>query len=114
MRRRDFITLLGGGVVAWPQLTGERPTIGFLGTATPSAWSQWTAAFVQRLSELGWIDGRTVAIVYRWAEGREGALCGDRRQVRQAQSRRYRHVRRRCACGNADDLGHSDCVRDGK
>jgi putative tryptophan/tyrosine transport system substrate-binding protein len=76
MRRRDFITLLGGGVVAWPftavaQLTGERPTSGFLGTATPSAWSQWTAAFVQRLSELGWIDGRTVAIVYRWAEGRE-------------------------------------------
>jgi hypothetical protein len=46
------------------------PTIGFLGASTPTAWSQWTAAFVQRLLELGWIDGRTVAIEYRWAEGR--------------------------------------------
>ena len=46
------------------------PTIGFLGAGTPSAWSHWTAAFVQRLRELGWIEGRTVAIEYRWAEGR--------------------------------------------
>ena len=46
------------------------PTIGFLGASTPSAWSPWTAAFVQRLRELGWIEGRTVAIEYRWAEGR--------------------------------------------
>jgi putative ABC transport system substrate-binding protein len=42
-----------------------------LGTATPSAWSLWIAAFVQRLRELGWIEGSTVAIEYRWAEGRE-------------------------------------------
>ena len=41
-----------------------------MGTATPSAWSQWTAAFLQRLRELGWIEGRTIAIEYRWAEGR--------------------------------------------
>jgi putative ABC transport system substrate-binding protein len=47
------------------------PTIGFLGTATPSAWNPWIAAFAQRLSELGWIDGRTIAVVYRWAEGRD-------------------------------------------
>ena len=46
------------------------PTIGFLGSGTPSAWSQWTAAFVQRLRELGWIEGRSVAIEFRWAEGR--------------------------------------------
>jgi putative ABC transport system substrate-binding protein len=46
------------------------PTIGFLGASTLSAWNQWTAAFVQRLHELGWTDGRTVAIEYRWAEGR--------------------------------------------
>jgi putative ABC transport system substrate-binding protein len=46
------------------------PTIGFLGAATLLSWSQWTAAFVQRLRELGWIEGRTVAIEYRWAEGR--------------------------------------------
>jgi putative ABC transport system substrate-binding protein len=72
--RREFITALGGAV-AWPlaaraQQTGKLPTIGFLGTATASAFGPWTAAFVQRLRELGWIEGRTVAIEYRWAEGR--------------------------------------------
>ena len=46
------------------------PTVGLLGVSTQSNWSQWTAAFVQRLRELGWIEGRTVAIEYRWAEGR--------------------------------------------
>jgi putative ABC transport system substrate-binding protein len=75
MRRREFITLLGGTTAAWPlaaraQQPGKLPTIGFLGTTTPSAQSQWTAAFVQRLRELGWIEGRTVAIEIRWAEGR--------------------------------------------
>ena len=49
---------------------GKLPTIGFLGAATASAWGHWVAAFVQRLRELGWIEGRTVAIEYRWAEGR--------------------------------------------
>ena len=75
MRRREFITLLGGTAAAWPlaaraQQTSKLPTIGFLGTASASAWAPWTAAFVRRLRELGWIDGRTVAIEYRWAEGR--------------------------------------------
>ena len=52
------------------QQPGKLPTIGFLGPLASSAMSQWTAAFVQRLRELGWIEGRTVAIEYRWAEGR--------------------------------------------
>jgi putative ABC transport system substrate-binding protein len=74
MRRRDFIMLFGAAA-AWPlaaraQPAGRLPTIGFLGASTPSAWSQWTAAFVQRLRELGWTEGRTVAIEYRWAGGR--------------------------------------------
>ncbi len=61
--------------VAWPlslsaQQPGKLPTIGFLGTPTPLAWSQLVAAFVRRLRELGWIEGRNVAIEYRWAEGR--------------------------------------------
>ena len=69
MRRRDFITLIGGAVVARPlaaraQQAGKLPTIGFLGQNTRSAGSEWTAAFVQRLRELGWIDGRTIAIDY--------------------------------------------------
>ena len=75
MNRRQFITLLGGAAVAWPlaaraQQPAKLPTIGYLGTAAASAWAPWTAAFVQRLHELGWTDGRTVAIQYRWAEGR--------------------------------------------
>src|SRR5262245_4382490 len=75
MKRREFITLVGGAVASWPlaaraQQSGKLPTIGLLGSSTPSAMSQWVAAFVQRLRELGWIEGRTVAIEYRWAEGR--------------------------------------------
>ena len=74
MKRREFITLLGGAA-AWPvaaraQRAGKLPTIGFLGVATSSTWKPWVAAFVQRLRELGWVDGQTTAIEYRWAEGR--------------------------------------------
>jgi ABC-type uncharacterized transport system substrate-binding protein len=75
MKRRAFITLLGGAAATWPlaasaQQPAKLPTIGFLGANTPSAESQWVAAFMQRLRELGWIEGRTVAIEYRWTEGR--------------------------------------------
>jgi putative ABC transport system substrate-binding protein len=74
MRRREFLGALGGAA-AWPlaahaQQPRKLPTIGFLGATTASGASQWTAAFVQRLRELGWIEGRTIAIEYRWAEGR--------------------------------------------
>ena len=75
MKRRAFITLLGGAAAAWPiaaraQQTAKLPTIGYLGTATPATQGQWAAAFVQRLRQLGWIENRNVAIEYRWAEGR--------------------------------------------
>jgi putative ABC transport system substrate-binding protein len=71
MRRRDFISLVGGSAVAWPiAARTQQPTIGFLGASTPAILGLWVAAFVQRLRELGWIDGRNVAIEYRWAEGR--------------------------------------------
>jgi putative ABC transport system substrate-binding protein len=82
MKRREFITLLGGATVGWPlsarsQQSGRLPTIGFLGGATASAWTNWSAAFVQRLRELGWSEGRTVSIEYRWAEGRQTSCLED-------------------------------------
>src|SRR5262249_46332494 len=74
--RRELLAALGGAVAAWPlaaraQQAGKPPTIGFLGQTTLSGGSEWVAAFVQRLHELGWNEGRTIAIEYRWAEGRE-------------------------------------------
>jgi putative ABC transport system substrate-binding protein len=74
MRRRTFLSLLGGAAV-WPraaraQRTARVPTIGFLGAGTPATWSAWVTAFAQRLRELGWVEGRTIVIEYRWAEGR--------------------------------------------
>ena len=56
---------------------GKAPLIGFFGSSTPSAMTPWIAAFVQRLRELGWIEGRTVAIEYRWAEGRISVITRD-------------------------------------
>jgi putative tryptophan/tyrosine transport system substrate-binding protein len=74
IERRKFLGTLGGAAVTWPlaaraQQAGKLLTIGFMG-ATPSVESQRVAAFVQRLRELGWVDGRNLAIEYRWAEGR--------------------------------------------
>jgi putative tryptophan/tyrosine transport system substrate-binding protein len=79
MKRREFVTLLVRGAIgfavarpldAGAQLQAKVPTVGFFGTTSATAWKPWTAAFVQRLGELGWVDGRTVTIAYRWADGR--------------------------------------------
>jgi putative ABC transport system substrate-binding protein len=74
LERRKFITLLGGAA-AWPlaahaQQSGKLPTIGYLGQSTLAVESQRVAAFVQRLRELGWTEGRNVVIEYRWGERR--------------------------------------------
>jgi putative tryptophan/tyrosine transport system substrate-binding protein len=76
MRRRDFIAVFGSAVAGWPlaasaEQRSKLPTIGLLASSTPAIEAKWTAAFVQRLRELGWIEGRSVAIEYRWGgEGR--------------------------------------------
>lgn len=71
MRRRDFIRVIGGIAAAWPLAAraqqAKLPTIGFLGTVKQSAWP--IEAFDKRLRELGWIEGQTITIEYRWAEG---------------------------------------------
>jgi putative tryptophan/tyrosine transport system substrate-binding protein len=74
MRRREFIIPLAGAAIAWSfgaraQTAGKVPTIGFIGT-TASGYTSWSAAFAERLKELGWVEGRTVAVEYRWSEGR--------------------------------------------
>jgi putative tryptophan/tyrosine transport system substrate-binding protein len=77
MRRREFILALGGAAAVWPLAARAQqtpPMIGFLGRASASAMSAWTAAFVQRLRELGWIEGRTIRIEYRWGDGRADRL----------------------------------------
>jgi putative ABC transport system substrate-binding protein len=76
MRRREFITLVGGAAAAWPHTArarepGKSPTIGFLGATTSTIWGAFVGAFLQRLRELGWIDGYNIAIEYRWTEGRD-------------------------------------------
>jgi putative ABC transport system substrate-binding protein len=75
VKRREFIALLAGAAASTPftaraQKAAKLPTIGFMSVSTPTAWSHFVEAFEQRLGELGWIKGRTVAIEYRWAEGR--------------------------------------------
>ena len=75
MKRRDFVIGFGGAVVSgWPaivlaQRAAKSPTIGFMGAGTPVGWSQWTDAFQQRMRELGWVEGRNLAMEYGWAEG---------------------------------------------
>jgi putative tryptophan/tyrosine transport system substrate-binding protein len=75
VKRREFIAGLGGVTMAWPgvvraQQAGRLPIIGFLGAASAAAWRPYVDAFVGRLTELGWSNGRTVAFEYRWDEGR--------------------------------------------
>ena len=73
VQRREFMAALGSVAATWSFAAqaqqAKRPTIGFLG-ADASGWRPWTAVFVQRLRELGWVEGRTIAIEYRWSHGR--------------------------------------------
>src|ERR687888_616307 len=74
MRRREFVRLIGGVAAVWPfvargQQPGKAPVVGFLVAGSQASHGTWVAGFAQRLSELGWTEGRNVTIEYRWAAG---------------------------------------------
>jgi ABC-type uncharacterized transport system substrate-binding protein len=79
MKRREFITLVGSAAMTWPLAAraqqAKRPIVGFLGDSTPLAEKERAAAFAGRLHDLGWIEGRTIAIEYRWADARSDRLA---------------------------------------
>ena len=81
------------------------PVVGFIG-ADASSWVPWTAAFVARLRELGWIDGHAVAIEYRWTEGHPSAPRSSRPNSSRLQRRYYRHEFQLRAYGKAGDIDH--------
>src|SRR5262245_42449232 len=74
MKRREFMALVGGAAAvpfaARAEQPAKLPTIGYLGAHSATTQAKWKGAFEQRLAELGWVDGRTVTIVYRWADGK--------------------------------------------
>jgi ABC-type uncharacterized transport system substrate-binding protein len=80
IRRREFITLLGGTAAAWPlaaraQQTPKVPVIGLMGAGSAASQSHLTTAFLHRLRELGWTEGHNLRIEYRWGEGHNDRLA---------------------------------------
>ena len=118
MRRREFISLLGGAAAAWPlaaraQQAGRVPTIGYLGGGTAATQRAWLEAFVQRLRELGWIEGRTVTIEYRWAESRPARYAEIAAEFVRLKVDVILAVGTEAAvAAKAGDVGHSDRLPD--
>ena len=121
MKRRDFITLIGGAAASVAQPLAARaqqpskvPLVGFLGTTTAAAMSDWTRPFEQRLGEHGWIQGRTIKIEYRWAEAHPERYAEIAAEFVKLPGRRHRDHRTGCAGIKKGDIGdpHRFCVGD--
>ena len=111
--RRELLAALGGAAAAWPlaargQQPGKLPTIGFIGVSTPSAFGQWVAPFVQRLRELGWIEGAHDRDRISLGGRTQRALPRDRRRVGPVQGGRHCYNRRCRARSQASDDSHPD------
>ena len=77
MKRREFVTMLGGAAAAWPLVArAQMPTVGYLHSGSPEAFAQETFAFLQGLRDAGYLDGQNVFMEYRWAEGEPDRLPG--------------------------------------
>ena len=113
-KRREFIGLLGGAAAAWPlaaraQQAGKLPTVGLLAIGSPASHGPWFAALVRGLRELGWIEGRTVAIEYRFAEGRQERFVEIMDEFVPKQGRCHCHDGSCTVRGKAGDIDHPDC-----
>jgi len=117
LKLREFITLLGSAA-AWP--LAARAAVGKAADHRVSGWGHGFSleamgdAFIQRLRELGWIEGRSVAIEYRWAEGSDERATEIATEFHPAQGRCHCHVRRRTPRSKASDNDHTDCLRIGE